>query len=82
MHRLFLKIIFISSILINSSFAEIIKEIKILGNERITSDKIKIFTTVKINDDIDENKVNFILKELYEKGMVNVKILRHGMGTL
>ena len=68
MYRLFLKIIFISSILINSSFAEIIKEIKILGNERITSDTIKIFTTVKTNDDIDENKVNFILKELYETG--------------
>ena len=76
MHRLFLKIIFISSILINSSFAEIIKEIKILGNERITSDTIKIFTTVKTNDDIDENKVNFILKELYETGFfknVNVE---------
>ena len=76
MHRLFLKIIFISSILINSSFAEIIKEIKILGNERITSDTIKIFTTVKTNDDIDENKVNLILKELYETGFfknVNVE---------
>ena len=76
MHRLFLKIIFISSILINSSFAEIIKEIKIFGNERITSDTIKIFTTVKTNDDIDENKVNFILKELYETGFfknVNVE---------
>ena len=76
MYRLFFKIIFISSILINSSFAEIIKEIKILGNERITSDTIKIFTTVKTNDDIDENKVNFILKELYETGFfknVNVE---------
>ena len=76
MYRLFLKIIFISSILINSSFAELIKEIKILGNERITSDTIKIFTTVKTNDDIDENKVNFILKELYETGFfknVNVE---------
>ena len=76
MHRLFLKIIFISSILINSSFAEIIKEIKIFGNERITSDTIKIFTTVKTNDNIDENKVNFILKELYETGFfknVNVE---------
>ena len=76
MHRLFLKIIFIFSIFINSSFAEIIKEIKILGNERITSDTIKIFTTVKTNDDIDENKVNFILKELYETGFfknVNVE---------
>ena len=76
MHRLFLKIIFIFSILINSSFAEVIKEIKIVGNERITSDTIKIFTTVKTNDDIDENKVNFILKELYETGFfknVNVE---------
>ena len=62
--------------MINSSFAEIIKEIKIVGNERITSDTIKIFTTVKTNDDIDENKVNFILKELYETGFfknVNVE---------
>ena len=41
MHRLFLKIIFISSILINSSFAEIIKEIKILVMKELHQIQLK-----------------------------------------
>ena len=75
MIKIFVKIIFVSFLFLTNSVAEIIKDIKITGNQRITSETIKIFTTVKINDDIDVNQVNFILKELYSTGFFkNVKV--------
>ncbi len=75
MIKIFVKIIFVSILFLTNSVAEIIKDIKITGNQRITSETIKIFTTVKINDDIDVNQVNFILKELYSTGFFkNVKV--------
>ena len=76
MYKILIKIFIISFIFLNNCIADIIKDIKISGNERITSDTIKIFTTVDINDDINENKINYILKELYETGFFkNVNII-------
>jgi len=75
MYKILLKIILVTLIFINSSYAEIIKDIKISGNERVSSETIKIFTTVNVNDDINENRINFILKELYGTGFFkNVEI--------
>ena len=51
---------------ITQSYAEIIKNIEILGNERIPDETIKMFSGVKINDDIDQQNLNEILKNLYE----------------
>ena len=48
------------------SFSQIVKEIVINGNERIPSQTIKVFSQVSINDKIDENDINKILKNLYE----------------
>ncbi len=75
MHKILFKIILLTLIFINNSNAEIIKDIKISGNERISSDTIKIFTTVKVNDEINEDRINFILKELYGTGFFkNIKV--------
>jgi outer membrane protein insertion porin family len=46
--------------------SEPLKKIKITGNDRITDETIKLFINVNINDDIDENKLNLILNDLYE----------------
>ena len=46
--------------------SEPLKEIIISGNDRITAETIKLFTNVAINDEIDENKLNSILSDLYE----------------
>ena len=56
-------IIFLS---ITQSYAEIIKNIEILGNERIPDETIKMFSGVQINDDVDQQNLNEILKNLYE----------------
>ena len=63
-------IIFIISqfFLINILKAEIINEIIVEGNQRISSDTIKIFSTVSINEDVDLNKIDHILKEIYDTG--------------
>ncbi len=75
MYKILLKIALVTLIFVNNSYAEIIKDIKISGNERFTKETIEIFTTVKVNDDINENKINFILKELYGTGFFkNVEV--------
>ncbi len=75
MYKILFKIILVTLIFINNSYAEIIKDIKVSGNERITSETIKIFTTVNINDDINDDRINFILKELYNTGFFkNVEV--------
>ncbi len=64
MFKVLLIILFFFSSLINS-YAEIIKSIKVKGNERISSETIKIFTKVNIGQDINENNLDIIIKDLY-----------------
>ncbi len=52
--------------LINSAYAEKVKKIIISGNERVSSDTIKLFGDIKINNDYDSTGINEILKKLYE----------------
>ena len=63
--RLFV-FIFLSVIFSNESFSDIVNKITISGNARITDQTIITFLPVKLNDDIDENQINNITKELYE----------------
>jgi len=75
--NLIFKSLFISFLFISTSLSEIIKKIDVTGNERITTETINVFTTVSINEDVDSDKINFILKELYNTGFfkdVQVKI--------
>ena len=55
-------------LLINCSllFAEIINKIEINGNDRISNETIKLFANVDINDDLNKNDLNNILKNIYE----------------
>ena len=46
--------------------AEVIKKIEIDGNDRIPDETIIMFSKVKVNDDINQNDLNKILKEIYE----------------
>ena len=66
MFKLILKFLIITYFLTFESLSEVVKKIEISGNERITDETIKIFNPVSINDDINAEKINLILKELYE----------------
>jgi outer membrane protein insertion porin family len=64
--------IFITSILINLSiflslsFSEIVKKIKISGNDRISEKTILIFSEIEIGDEIEITDTNILLKNLYD----------------
>ena len=51
---------------ISISFADIIKDFKITGNQRISDETIQIFSGFKINDEINEEGLNTIIKNLYK----------------
>ena len=49
----------------NLSKAEIIQKIEFSGNERIPNETILMLSNIKKNDFLDENKINQMLKDLY-----------------
>ncbi len=60
-------IIFITKLIfINYSYSEIVKEIKIIGNERISNETIKMFSQISINDNLESSDLNILLKNLYD----------------
>ena len=64
-----MKIIFKSIIILLfitiSANSEIIKEIKVSGNKRVSSETIKIFSEININNDLSINQLNDVVKKLY-----------------
>jgi outer membrane protein insertion porin family len=50
----------------NNAFANILNKIEITGNDRISTETIKLFINVDIKDEINDDKLNEILKDLYE----------------
>ena len=46
--------------------SEIIKEIRINGNDRISDETIIMFSQISINDNIERRNLNDILKNLYK----------------
>ena len=66
----YIKLLSLSALLFKffcfSASAEIINGIDIKGNERIADETILMFSTAKINENIDSNRINEILKNLYD----------------
>ena len=58
-------VLFYFCILPNAN-SEIIKKIDIVGNERISDETILMFSDIKIDDSINNENLNIILKNLYE----------------
>ncbi len=56
----------------NKSYSENISEIKIIGNDRIPNETIELFSKVSINEKIDQNIINNILKNLYDTNFFNI----------
>ena len=75
MKKIINKFLFLISILflsfISFSNAEVIKNIEIIGNDRIPNETIKMFTGVKVGEDVNENQLNDILKKIYNSNFFN-----------
>ena len=69
--KLLLYFIMICFFITNNSLAQNIKEIQIIGNERIPDETILMFSNVSVNDNFTTEKLNFILKELYNSNYFN-----------
>ena len=46
--------------------AEILKNVQITGNKRVSSETIKIYGGIEINKDYSNKDLNNVLKDLYE----------------
>ena len=64
--------------------SEIVNDILIKGNERISTETIKMFSDVQLNQEINANNLNEILKNLYQTDYFkDVKInLKDGLLTI
>ena len=60
-----LAILFISCIFL-PAFSEVVKKIEITGNDRISTETIKMFSDINIGDDLEDSDINNLLKRLYE----------------
>ena len=76
-YKISLFFIFFYFLLIQVLKAEIVEKINVEGNQRISSDTIKMFSGVSVNDNLFEDDLNRILKKLYNTNffdLVSVKI--------
>ena len=65
--KILLKTIFLILFFLSShGFSDTLNKIEIVGNDRISDETIKLFIQVELNDQINNNKLNDILKDLYE----------------
>ncbi len=63
--NLIFKLLLILTLITLPASSEILKKIEVEGNQRVSSETIKIFTQTKINTDLDSNNLNEIIKNLY-----------------
>ncbi len=58
--------LFLSFINVNKVLSDTISKIEINGNDRISDETIELFSEVSVNDNINKNIINDILKNLYK----------------
>ena len=59
----FLLFLFLST---NQVSADIIKEIEVKGNTRISPETIKVYGEIELNKDYSVDEINLIIKKLYD----------------
>jgi outer membrane protein insertion porin family len=67
---------------VKPSYSDTLKSITINGNERISSETINTFLSIKLNDELNEKKLNLISKELYETNFFKNVTLKYENNNL
>ena len=76
-------IIFIFTLVLASkSYSEIIKNVNIINNERITKETILVFSDIKIGNDYTSSDLNQIIKDLFSTNFFSDISLNLSDGTL
>ena len=60
------KILFISFLLISNALTDIVKKIKISGNERISDETLIVYGEIKKNKNYTQDDIDNIIKNLYD----------------
>ena len=61
------------------SYAEIIKDIVVSGNKRLSKESIIVFGNIELNKDYNQKQLNFIFKDLYSTNFFqNIKLTING----
>jgi len=66
MKKVLLQSLFFFIFVITISYAEIVKEVKVVGNVRVSSETIVLFGDIRINENYNAKKINELSKQLYD----------------
>jgi len=66
MKKALLQSIFFFIFVITISYAEIVKEVKVVGNARVSLETIIVFGDIKVNEDYNAQKINELSRQLYD----------------
>ena len=69
--KTFILVILLNYFSLSISSSEIVKDIKIEGNDRVTNEIILMFSNIAIGQDINVSEINEIIKNLYETNFFN-----------
>ena len=75
-YKIILSFLIFSLLFINQTIGAIINKIEITGNERIPAETIIMFSSVSLNDELNSDSLNKILKNIYDSNFfknVNVE---------
>ena len=75
-YKIILSFLIFSLLFINQTLGSIINKIEITGNERIPAETIIMFSSVSLNDELNSDSLNKILKNIYDSNFfknVNVE---------
>ncbi len=64
--KLIIIFLLINFFYLNISIADIVKEFKVSGNDRISKETVELFSNIKINDQLNKEDINKVLKNLYD----------------
>ena len=78
--KIFVYVFFINTLNLNLLNANTVNEIQIIGNDRISKDTIILFSNIKVNENIREEDLNVILKNLYDTNFFkNVSVFKNNI---
>ena len=75
-------LLFFLFISICNAYTVEVKNIEIIGNDKISTETIKVFSKIKIGQDINENNLNIILKDLYSTNFFDFIYYRFSQSRL
>ena len=82
MKKALLQSLFFCIFIITISYAEIVKEVKVVGNIRVSPETIVLFGDIRVNEDYNAQKINELSKQLYDTNFFSYLEINLNNGVL